>query len=399
MAKSVKSIVIPIVIIAGAVVLAGLMFASKKPPEKVVVEEKPILVDVIEVAKSDINFHVESQGTVRPKTQTTLSSQVSGRVVDLSPMFLAGGFFKKGDVLITLEQGDYITDVKSAEAELARANAALEEEQARGKVAEEEWRSVKGTTAPELGLRKPQLAQEIANVRAAEANLERAQRNLDRTLIKAPYDGLVRSKNVDLGQFVSVGSNLGLIFGTDIAEIRLPLSDNDLAFLELQDIGKDGQVSEVLLNAKVAGKEQLWKGQLARSEGVLDENNRVAYAVVQVSDPYQREQNHAEIPLKFGRFVQADITGQRAEGLAVLPKSVLRLDGTVIVVDSERKLRVQAVNVVRTDREFIYINEGLNEHEWVTETVIPNPETGMLVRISLDEDSAQSSGKLAPVGE
>lgn len=399
MARSVKSIFIPIGIILGAILVTGFMFSSKKAPEKVEVEDKPILVDVIAVTKSDLNFHVESQGNVRPKTETALSSQVSGKVVELSPVFLAGGFFNKGDVLIKLEQGDYITDLKLAEAELARANAALEEEQARGKVAKEEWRSVKGTIAPELGLRKPQLAQEIANVQAAEAQVERARRNLDRTLIKAPYDGLVRSKNVDLGQFVTIGSNLGVIYGTEIAEIRLPLSDNDLAFLELQNIEQNSALSTVVLKAKVAGQSQSWQGQLVRSEGVLDENNRVAYAVVQVEDPYQLNTKSPTIPLKFGRFVQADITGERAEDLVVLPRSVLRLDGTVVVVNQSRQLRIQEVQVARTDRQNIYISSGLNEGEWVTDTIIPSPVDGMQVRISIDEVNSANEAALAVVGD
>lgn len=398
MSKSFK-IFLPLLIIAVAVVAAAGLFSAKKPPEKLIVEEKPILVDVIEVSKSNLNFHVQSQGTVRPKTETTLSSQVSGKVVEVSPAFVAGGFFNKGDVLIKLEQGDYITDLKSAEAELARAKAGLEEEQALGKVAEEEWRSVKGTAAPELGLRKPQLAQELANVKAAEAQVERAQRNLDRTLIKAPYDGLVRSKEVDLGQFVSIGSTLGVIYGTDVAEVRLPLSDNDLAYLTLAQTKTTESQAQVLLKANVAGQAQTWQGYVVRNEGVLDENNRVAYAVAQVTDPYNRSKENNALPLRFGRFVQADITGDRAEGVIVLPHSVLRLDGTVLVVERTRELRVQKVTVTRTDRDNIYVSAGLSDGEWVTDTVVPNPETGMKVRVTVDGDQANDNDLVVKSGD
>ncbi|MCC2615379.1 efflux RND transporter periplasmic adaptor subunit [Aestuariibacter halophilus] len=374
---------IPLIIVLIAIVVAAAMINMRQPPEKAEVEERAFLVNAIPVSSEDLQFVVKSQGTVQPKIQTVLSAQVSGRVTSVAEAFIEGGMFKKGDVLVQLEQADYNTDLKTAQAELARAQAALEEERARGKVAEEEWRSVKGSVAPELGLRKPQLAKELASVRAAEAQLERAQRNLERTTIRAPYDGLVRSKDIDLGQFVTVGKQLGVIYNTDVAEVRMPLSDNDLAYLQLP--GTDGQSSPVELTATVAGKVVQWQGMLARDEGILDEQRRVIYAVAEVKDPYQRADNAQGVALKFGRFVQARISGNRGDDMIVLPRHVLRLDGTVLVVGEDRKLEIRDVVVQRADENSVYISAGLRSGEQVITSAVPNPYNGMALRLPGDE--------------
>ncbi len=385
MKHSLVKVGLPVLIIIAAVLFAMLMVMSREAPEKVEQEEKAFLVNAKPVALENLNFKVEAQGTVRPKVQTVLSTQVSGKVVALSDAFVEGGMFKKGDVLVKLEQADYITDMKAAEAELARVKAALEEEQARGKVAEVEWRSVKNSVAPELGLRKPQLAEALANVRAAEAELERAQRNLDRTLIKAPYDGLVKTKDIDVGQYLTVGETLGTVFGTDIAEVRLPLTDNDLAYLNLND-----SALPVSLTARVAGKNHVWQGKLVRSEGVLDEDSRVIYGVVEVKDPYVRISTNSQAPLRFGRFVRAQITGERADNIVVLPRQLLRLDGSVIVVKADMTLKITHVNVVRADEENVYIDQGLEQGDLIATSVIPNPYDGMTVRLPSDHTEQEA---------
>lgn len=380
---------IPIAILLITVVIAGVMINSKAPPEKKVVEEKAFLVDVEQVRLESLTFVVESQGTVRPKVETLLSAQVSGIVVGVAPAFIEGGFFREGDVLVQLETSDYETDLKLAEAELARAKAALDEERARGKVAEEEWKTVTSTPAPELGLRKPQLAQELANLRGAEAALERAKRNLERTSIRAPYDGMVSAQSVDLGQFLAAGANVGTVFSTDIAEVRMPLSDQELAYVALP--GEASGNAEVKLSARVRGQDSDWRGELARSEGVLDEQRRVMYVVAEVKDPYLRQDAAQGTPLRFGQFVTAEIQGTRGSDIVVLPRNVLRLDGTVLTVDRTNTLRIRSVDVQRADEQFVYISAGLRAGDNVVVSPVPNPFDGMAVRLQGDEPSDKDS--------
>lgn len=389
MSSGFKKAGIPVLILIGAIVVMVVLISMKEQPEKEEVIERDFLVDAKPIELKSVEFLVYSQGSVQAKNKTILSSQVSGRVTAISDKFVEGGFFKKGDVLVELETNDYQTDLLLAEAELARAQASFDEEKARGKVAAEEWRSFNNGTPPELGLRKPQLAREEASVQAAKANLQRAQRNLDRTKIRAPYDGLVKSRNIDLGQFITLGSQLGEVYSTDVAEVRLPLTDDDVAFLT--DLNTD--TPQVTLSAEVAGKTIKWQGRLVRDEAVLDSKSRVIYGVVEVKDPYQLQLQKQKkgMALRFGRFVNATITGITADNIVVLPRNVLRLDGTILSVDDDKKIRINFVTVQRADEDFVYISEGLDPQELVVVSALPNPYEGMPVRFLGDEEQTPPS--------
>ncbi len=373
---------IPLIIIIVAFVAAGIMISARKPPEQVPVEVPAFLVDAKAVSAEQVNFIVKSQGNVVPRNKTALSAQVGGQVISLSDSFVVGGTFKKGDVLATLEQDDYKTDLKLAEAELAQAQAALQEEIARGKVAEQEWRSVNNVAPPELGLRKPQLAKEQANVKAAEAKLERAKRNLARTHIIAPYNGIVVERNIDLGQFIATGSTIGTVYSTDTAEVRLPITDSDLMFINIAGQTEEG--ANVQLTASVGGVKRHWQGKLVRSEGVLDMGSRVVYAVVEVNDPYNIDASHPA-PLRFGQFVEAEITSRQTENLTVIPRSILRLDNTVLTVNDNREIEIKPVDIVRTTAKDVFIRSGLDEGSLVVTSAVPNPYNGMKVRLPGDE--------------
>ena len=382
---------IPLIIVLVAFIAATVMIKSRKPPEQVPVEIPAFLVEAKEATAEAVSFIVKSQGNVVPRNKTALSAQVSGQVVSLSDVFIAGGTFKKGDVLATLEQDDYRTDLKLAEAELAQAQAALQEEIARGKVAEQEWRSVSSVAPPELGLRKPQLAKEQANVKAAEAKLERAKRNLARTQITAPYNGIVVERNIDLGQFVSMGAVLGTVYSTDTAEVRLPITDSDLMFINIAGQSNDG--APVSLTASVGGVKRTWEGKLVRSEGILDTGSRVVYAIVEVQDPYNLKSSY-NAPLRFGQFVEAEITSRQNEELVVLPRSILRLDNTVLTVNDNREIEIKPVEVARTTAKEVFIRSGIEHGSLVVRSAVPNPYNGMKVRLPGDEpvlsDAAES---------
>ncbi|MDP4529413.1 efflux RND transporter periplasmic adaptor subunit [Alkalimonas delamerensis] len=372
-------IILPLAILAVAIVLMMLLKQGRQPAEQR--EDLPtgVLVDTITSQQESLIYRVSSQGTVRPKLMTNLVSEVNGRITEVSPNFVEGGFFAAGELLVKVEQDDYLTAVKAAEANLARATAALEEERARVRVAEEEWASFTDGLAPELGLRRPQLARELANVRSAEAELERAVRDLSRTEIRAPYAGLLQSRAVNLGQFISRGTVLGNILGTDLAEIRLPLSDHDLAFMRLP--GPDNpNYPAVELSAVVAGQLQQWQGKLVRTEGVLDERSRVIYAVVQVEDPYQL-QRPGDSPLRFGRFVQANIEGIASGAVFRVPRNLLRPGNQLLLVDADNKLEFRTVQVQRTDERYAYISAGLSDGEHLAVSALPNPLAGMQVRL------------------
>ena len=379
-----KKIILPILILVGFIVLSVMLVAGlKKPPEKKDEPVKPLMVATDVVSKQDIHFQVVSQGTVKPKMNSMLVTEVNGRIIELADNFVAGGFFKKGDVILKVDPSDYQTAVKSAQANLARAEATLQEEKARAKVAENEWNSFMEGEAPELYLRKPQLARELANVRSAQASLETAERDLRRTVVRAPFDAMKKQKNAELGQFVNRGANVGSIYGTEVAEIRLPLSDVDNAYIDMPRPTNNHAPVDVTLVAVVAGKVQKWQGNIVRTEGVVDDKSRVTYAVVELKDPYGLNAIVDIEPLVFGRFVRAQIKGRFAPDIAIIPRNVLTREDQLLVV-KDSKIEVRELNIARMDEDKVYVLDGLSVGEQYVTSSIPNPMNGMKVRTKAD---------------
>jgi RND family efflux transporter MFP subunit len=385
-------VILPVLVVMVAIVAAVGLAKLRQPPEKNEESKPAILVNVAQIVPDNIVYQITSQGMVTPKLETSLISEVNGRVEMVAEQFVAGGFFRQGDLLIKVEQSDYLTNVKAAQASFANAQAMLAEEKARVSVAEEEWRSFTDGSAPALGLRQPQLASALANVQSAEAELERAIRDLARTEIRAPYDGMVRSRAANLGQFISRGTVLGSVVGTEVAEIRLPLTDTDMAFLAMSDsAGTAAQSNQVTLSSSVAGQQLSWPATLVRTEGILDQRSRVIYVVAEVMDPYQRnnsgQQNQPQAStsqqvLNFGRFVAASIVGTQAEQVVKISRHLLLPANQVLVVSNDNTLQFRQVTVDRATADFAYIKTGLEATDQLVLSAISNPLAGTVVRVA-----------------
>ena len=376
-----------------ALSIAAIVIGKSREPEKKEESRQAVLVDTIEAEERLVNFRIRSQGSVQPRTETTLVAEVSGKISSVSPDFIAGGFFKAGDVLLEIDPSDYRAALKRAEANLASQNARLADEQARSEQALRDWRNLGRTGEPsDLVLRKPQVQEAIANVSAAEADVDKARRDLERTRISVPYDGLVKRKLVDIGQYVAPGSQLGVTFAIDTAEIRLPLSTDDVAFLDLPSAtgGPADELPRVMLSAQQAGQQRSWEARIVRTEGVVDETSRVIYAVAQVVDPYGVLGQSEQEELKVGTFVSAEIEGKSAGRVVVLPRRALQGDNTVLVANDERKLEVRPVQVVRAEPHSVYIASGIQDGELVVTTTLEAPIPGM--ELTIEGEKTANSG-------
>ena len=384
--KIIRRILPPFLILIVFGGLAGLLMSTQEAPEQKEDEVPVPIVDVISVTQETASLNLPSYGVVTPKNKTQLVTEVQGRMLAISDAFVAGGIVKRGDKLAEIEPSDYQADLMQAQATLAQAKALLDEEIARGEVAKNDWEDYDRGPAPELGLRVPQLKKEQANVKFAEAALARAQRNLERTIIRAPFDGIIKVRNVDLGQYVTLGTNLGELYDTRIAEIRLPLANNELAYLE----SIDNPDTEVTLSAELAERTVTWVGKIVRSEGVIDAENRMVYLVAEIKDPYLREQKQpGQLPLKYGSFVSAMIKGRTVDGIVKLPRHIVR-GNQVAVVRNDNTLEMREVNVVRTDIENVYIKDSLADGERVSLTNINNMSTGQLVKVIGEQDNSNT---------
>jgi RND family efflux transporter MFP subunit len=391
-----SKILLPLILISTSAGFAAWMFMHEEKSQVKIPEPPVMLIDVITAKKGTVNFSVKAQGTVTPRTQTILISEVSGLITEVSPVFMVGGFFKKGDVLIRIDDRNYRADLKSAQATIASARTMVARETGLADYAQEDWQRLRGQlgsskSASALALRKPQLAEAMANLDYALADLDKKRGDLQRTTIRAPYDGLVREKRADIGQFVTAGSALATTFAVDYAEIRLPLPDNELAFLELPDAMDSNNVNHpaVTLTAEIGGEQQHWQGEIVRTEGVFDERSRVLYVVAQVKDPYGQESGIWKTPLRIGTFVEASIEGKLARNVFVLPRGALRSGERIWIVDDEDLIRPRSVNILRADEESIYISSGLEDGQLVCLTPLENPLPGTRVKYARSMDNAQ----------
>ena len=381
--KKVLILLLPPVLIISSITIVWLLGKNRPSPPEREVTTSAMLVEVIEAEESDGFFMINAQGTVRPRTETSIVAEVGGRVVEVSDVFASGGFFRADDVLARIDPGDYEAALLQARAELAGAKAQLADERARSEQARKDWERMHGADRQpsELVLRLPQLAGAEASVQAAEAAVMRAERNLERTRIRLPYDGIVRARDIDLGQFVSAGTALGRAFAVDVAEIRLSLSDQDLAFLDLPGPGQfANHHTPVTLSGTVAGQRGHWEGRVVRTEGVVDEDTRLSYAVIQIEDPYGLLEKVRPVPLQMGTFVQAEVRGRSASGLIELPRSALREDDTLFLADEADRLDIRNVQVIRTTPHRIYVHNDINAGDRIVTTAIPVPLPGMALQ-------------------
>lgn len=368
------------VTIAGAILIAR----SGDEPERETPVQAALLVDVVQPEIKQGSFTVRAQGTVSPRVQTSLVSEVSGKVISMSEDFVAGGVFAKDQVLARIDPSDYQTALLAAEAELAAARATLADEQARSDAAREDFRRLYGDSREptDLLLRLPQVARARAAVQAQEAAVERARRNLERTQITLPFNGMVRSRGANLGQYVTAGTNLGVAFSTDRAEVRLPVSENDLAFLDIPLSESGSEVDRpVTLIGSVAGQPARWDARLVRTEGVVDSNTRLTYLVVEIADPYGLDSDAARPALPMGTFVEAQIPGRDASGLVLLPAEALHDGNQVYLAGEDDTLEIREVEIVRATPREVYISGPVAAEDRVIITAIPAPVPGLKLNV------------------
>ncbi|MEM1182067.1 MAG: efflux RND transporter periplasmic adaptor subunit [Acidobacteriota bacterium] len=382
-----------IVLFVGAGAAAALVMMRQSPEP----ENRPTLgplVEVIQVESSDLSVKVEGQGEVRASTRVEVLPEVSGRVVRMHPQMVSGGRIAAGETLVQLDPRDYTLAVESAQASITSAETRLEVERAEAEAALVEWRAVNGDAAPPpLLVREPQIRQIEAELSAARAQLQKAELDLERTRLTVPFDAVVLTENVDPGQLVSQGRAVATLYGTGAVEVRVPLADDELRWFELPRRGAERPTAAV--RSEFGGRLHRWPATVARLEGEVDPRTRMVRVVVEVEDPFD-----GETPLLPGAFVDIEIDGRTLEDIIRIPRFALRQGSTVwTVVDGQ--LRINAVEVARSDRLYAYVASGLDAGSEVITSSLDGVVDGMSVRTSLapTESVTDSAAESVPLGE
>jgi RND family efflux transporter MFP subunit len=395
-----KKALVPLAILAAGVLIVGIVVLTQPSVEAGPARVNAPLVSVIEVQPRDLRFSVHTQGTVVPRTESGLIPQVAGEVIWVSPRLVSGGYFEAAEPLLRIDPADHRVELEAARAVVARTKS--EFARARTEIERQRSLAVQGV-ASQARIDDAEEAFQVseAELREHTAKLARAERDLDRTEIRAPYKGRVRSEKVDVGQFVSRGASIATLYATDYAEVRLPLPDRDLFYLDTpfdlsgERVASDGDSKEtqsgpeVQLRAEFAGALRTWIGHIVRTEGEIDAKSRMVHLVARVEDPYGQNGVTDSAPLAVGLFVEAEIQGRNVEDVFVLPRTALRTDAgsdLVYVVDAGDRLRFKSVDVLRAKRDEVVIGGGLLPGDRVCVSPLAAAIDGMAVRIVSDPE-------------
>ena len=374
-------------VVAAALFLAVMMNLLAPGADKSPEPEAAIAVKTMRVKSAELAVRVESQGVAKARTRTSLISEVSGAVLRVSDNFVVGGTFQAGDMLLALDPTDYEVALQRAEARLMSAKAAMEFERARSVQAEKEW-AMTGrpqSEAPLLALRRPYLLEAQANLLQAQSEVRQAKIKLEKTIIKAPYAGMVANKLADVGQFVTAGTRVGEAFAIDFVEVRLPLTERDLSMMDSL-LSTSLTEKMVVLSGTVDGISASWQATIARSEGVVSELNRAQYLVARLADPYglDKDQNTNRVPLRVGTFVKASIEGKMLKGVFQVPRSALLEGSRIGLVDSEQLLKIVPVTVAHADDQYYYLSDGLTNGMEIIISALGTPIEGLKLRVRND---------------
>ena len=355
---------------------------SKKPPERVL----PV-VSVQSADLSDEQAVVQAMGTVVPAREIVLKAQVSGTVQEIARDFSPGRVLSKGEMLLKIDPRDYEIAVLKAESAVAQAKAEIELEEGRQEVARQEVESLQKSfsgqvSKTDLALRKPQLKKVRAELSAAQAELEKAKLDLSRTVLRTPFNALVRTKEVNLGSQVGVQDTLAQLVGIDEywVEAAVPLDRLDELALE-ENKGRKVQIFSQSGNGQ-------WSGKVLRLTGTLNENTRLAKVLISVQDPLGlKSGNKRSTPLMLDDYVSLQIEGRKYRDVISLPREYLREGQTVWVAD-KGKLDIRKVDIVWKNEQRVFIRSGLQKGEKVLTSDLSTPVQGMQIKVAENENTS-----------
>jgi len=377
------------IIIARQLIATKPMAKNKRPPKI------QTLVQVQPLKQTDVQLTIEAMGTVIPARKVDLKPQVSGSVVSINPKLIPGGLVQAGETLVLLDDSDYQLAMVAARAGVKKAEMDLKLEKGSQAVARREYQFVKEMTATvpppdqkELALRGPQLVKVRAALDMARVELKKAQLNLERTRLQAPFNAVVLSKDTEVGALVSSQVKVATLVGTDTFWVELTLPQNSLQWLQLSNPEKSPSVT--LFDATGARAER-YQGRIVRLLSDIEPNGLQARILVAIDDPMGLESSWPQLLL--GSFVRAEIQGRVLQKIFRLPRTSLLPGNTVLLASSQNTLIIRHVKSVWQDSHWVYITEGLHDGERLITSPVASPVEGMILNVVGDQKQKRQPGR------
>lgn len=370
-----------VILISGALIAFSLAHTAPQIPKPTAARQLPE-VSVVTVELQTTRIDVRSQGTVKARNEIDLIAEVAGRIISVSPNFVNGGYFHKNDVLLSVDPLDYDVKIAQAKAAVMEAHHQLAKEEAEAEQAHIDWQQLGNQgEAGDLVLHRPQLAEMRAKLAFAESELLQAKTQKQRTVIRAPFDGRVLKAHIGFGQYVTENFVLATVYDTGVAEIRLPVSVQELAFVDPDSTDTVETPLPVVLTARYHGKHQTWQGRIVRSEGVIDKKTGMMTLVASVEDPYARNANAGKPPLPLGLFVEAVIKGRPLDNIVALPSHLVHANDRVPIIDEDQRIRFRTIDILHREQERVFVGSGLRPSDRIVSAGLEHPVEGMQVTV------------------
>jgi RND family efflux transporter MFP subunit len=380
------------VLVAGAALILLIFNTEPEAQRSGATKETAMLVNTVQVERSNFTPTINAMGTVVPSQDVMLSPRVGGQIIELSENFTPGGYIEEGEMLLQIDPADYQNALQQRKSELQQAQTNLEIEMGRQNVARQDYELLDDSLTNEnrsLVLREPQLNAARSNVQSAEAAVEQAQLNLERTTIRAPFDAYILSRNVNLGSQVSPGDELARLVGRDTYWIETTVPLRHLRYMNIPQNGDDGS-PVTIRNRSVWEEGESRQGTLFRLVGTLTDETRLARVLVEVDDPHgYLDENNDQPRLMIGSFVEANIQAQELQNVVRLSRDYVRQDNTIWVNENDT-LRIRNANILFRDANYAYITEGLEDGEHVVTTNLTTVVDGSPLRVEGSEATAMA---------
>ena len=369
----------PLIIIGISTAIAAVLYMLGQISPDPIQEKDPMDVNVQILTPIDYQIKIKSTGTTTPITQTVLTSEVGGEVIYRSKKFSEGSSVISGEILAKIDDTDLQLQYKNALLQLASAEVQFAVQKAEAEIAQEAWDQVGEGIPQELTTKKPQLKQAKAALDVAKAQVQSAEKKLNKTEITAPYTGRIQNINIDLGSTIIPGQPVGSMYTSNEIEVTLSVKDSDLQFLDIPMDGRKlnpDQKSIVIIKSLYKGEMQEWAGNLERVDGVIDPMTRMIKLIANFKNNFIEETKPI---LPIGLFVEAEINGKQLEDVFMIPNSALTPNGELLFLNQDDALEIRKVRVLTKMKNHILVKEGMKAGERVVVSKLSIATNGMLV--------------------